>query len=105
MYLVSDRYCILFIRGDIDGGLSLVEEFPSFSPHASSLRMAMQQALEGREQGLVERMRQRMRKVYGDRNTRNVMFFGNLRAGKVAQARKILKVLFLSVFRLNNKII
>lgn len=90
------------IRGDIDGGLLLVEDFPSLPPHTSSLMAAMQQALEGGEEGLVERVRERMRDVCGDRNTSNVMFFGHLRAGQVAQAYKILEVhttLFLFVFR------
>ena len=69
-----------------------MEEFPSLPPHTSSLMAAMQQALEGGEEGLVERVRERMREVCGDRNTSNIMFFGHLRAGQVAQAYKIMEV-------------
>ena len=82
-----------------------MEEFPSLPPHTSSLMAAMQQALEGGEEGLVERVRERMREVCGDRNTSNIMFFGHLRAGQVAQAYKILEVLVLLFFVRTKKLL
>ena len=79
-------------RGDIDGGLSLVEEFPSLPPHSSSLMAAMQLSLEAGDEEMVGRVRTKMNEVSGEKNTNNMMFFGHLRAGQVTQANKILEV-------------
>ena len=71
-----------------------MEEFPALPPHTSSLAAAMQQVLEAgeEEKEKVGRLSQRMREVSGERTTNNVMFFGHLRAGQVAQACRILEV-------------
>ena len=80
------------LRGDFDGALSLVDEFPSLPPHASSLSAAMQRAMEDGDDGRVESVRVRMREISGERNTDNVMFFGYARVGQIMQTTSILEV-------------
>ena len=93
--LLCKLHVLLFplpARGDMDGGLALVEEFPDLPPHTSSLATAVQLSLERGGEGEAERVRVKMTEVSGERNANNVMFFGHLRAGQVTQANRILEV-------------
>lgn len=79
-------------RGDVDGGLELVAEFPSSPPHSSSLATAMQVSLERGEEEDVEKIKDTMIRISGEENTFNRMFFVFLKSGETTRASQLLEV-------------
>ena len=85
-------YVCVYYRGDIDGALSMIDEYSSLPPHVSSLVLAMQLAVDRDKSSEVVKMRDIMRTVVGDNTTDNVMFFSLIKANQISQAQQILQV-------------
>ena len=83
---------VCLCRGDIDGALGLLGEFPSLQPHTTSLTTAMQLAVDRGSEEEMERVREAVTAVSGAGTADNVLLFAYVRAGHMTRAEQILQV-------------